>query len=93
MIKIIQSWYKSRLLKYGVLTTTYGDLKEKFLDSPESFTLTELGQMHYMGQELITITEVFKAALRVQQELDEELQDKNKPKKAEESRKDGGLYL
>jgi hypothetical protein len=85
VVKLIRLWYKSRLHKYSVLTTTVEELQAKFDENPSGLSLTELGQLHYMNQEFIEIMNLTKATLDMLSPLVKQ--------KEEEKEEGGGSYL
>lgn len=85
MIKLIRLWYRSRVVKYTALSTTRNQLQAKYEDDPGNLTLTEYGQLHYIGQEVLTIKRI--AEMESPEELDDIV-----PKPPSSDGKDG-MYL
>lgn len=56
MIKLIYDYFKYKSMKYRVLNSTAADLAERVkAQTLRGLTLTELGQIDYMGAELARI--------------------------------------
>lgn len=73
MFKLIGLWYKSKVMKYRVLTSSADEMharSEKL--GIGGLTLTELGQLHYMGTEMITLAQVAEVAAKAGNKPDEE---------------------
>ena len=78
MFGLISLWYKSKVLKYRALTSSVDEMHDRGEAlGLGGLTLTELGQLHYMGQELLTIAQVGSQAVKAAKLWDERRAEKD----------------
>jgi hypothetical protein len=78
MFKLIGLWYRSKVLKYQAMMSSVDEMHERSEKlGLGGLTLTELGQLHYMGTEMITLAQVAEVAAKAGKVVAEAGKNKN----------------